>query len=122
MEITPVILCGGSGSRIWPLSRQNYPKQFLNLNGQETLLQQTLARLEAMPALQAPILVANHEQRFLVAEQLRQKDINDASIILESVGRNTAPAVALAAFTALKKTEDTLLVVLPSDHLIINQA
>ncbi len=121
MEITPVILCGGSGSRIWPLSRQNYPKQFLNLNGQETLLQQTLARLEAMPALQAPILVANHEQRFLVAEQLRQKDINDASIILESVGRNTAPAVALAALTALKKTEDTLLVVLPSDHLIINQ-
>lgn len=122
MKIVPVILCGGAGSRMWPLSRESYPKQFLNLYGDQTLLQQTVTRLSRIDQIAAPILIANNEQRFIVAEQLRMADISDASIVLEPTGRNTAPAVALASFVAIDKDPDAILVILPSDHVIINNA
>jgi mannose-1-phosphate guanylyltransferase/mannose-6-phosphate isomerase len=114
----PVILSGGSGTRLWPLSRELYPKQFLPLSGTSTMLQATLARLAGLPDLDAPLVVCNEEHRFLVAEQLRQMGIQKQSIILEPVGRNTAPAVALAALQALKADKDAILLVLPADHVI----
>ena len=120
MKAMPVILCGGSGSRMWPLSRESYPKQFLSLYDNETLLQKTVTRLDALTEIAPPILIANNEQRFLVAEQLRAAGIQDATILLEPIGRNTAPAAALAALIALEKDPDSILVVLPSDHVITN--
>lgn len=118
MTITPVILCGGSGTRMWPLSRGGYPKQFLNLYGDESLLQQTATRLRGLPDVAAPLLISNNEQRFLVAEQLRAAGVTNAKIVLEPMGRNTAPAVAAAAVIALENNPDALLMVLPSDHVI----
>ncbi|UTF59550.1 mannose-1-phosphate guanylyltransferase/mannose-6-phosphate isomerase [Gilvimarinus sp. DA14] len=117
--IFPVILSGGSGSRLWPMSRELYPKQFLPLVGESTLLQETLQRLAGLKP-HAPILVCNEEHRFLAAEQLRQINQLDHNIILEPVGKNTAPAIALAAFTALKTDPNALLLVLPADHVIQN--
>ncbi|MEJ2522468.1 MAG: mannose-1-phosphate guanylyltransferase/mannose-6-phosphate isomerase [Gammaproteobacteria bacterium] len=99
--IVPVILSGGSGTRLWPLSRQLYPKQLLPLLGQETMLQQTLLRLKGVKDLAPPVIVCNEEHRFLVAEQLRRIDVAPAAILLEPAGRNTAPAVALAAARTL---------------------
>ena len=90
--ITPVLLCGGVGSRLWPVSRQGRPKQYLNLIGQQSMLQQTLRRLEGLEQTD-PIIVCNDEHRFLVAEQLRQLGIEKATIILEPEGKNTAPAI-----------------------------
>ncbi|WP_373976114.1 mannose-1-phosphate guanylyltransferase/mannose-6-phosphate isomerase [Chitinibacter sp. SCUT-21] len=118
MTITPVILCGGSGTRMWPLSRGGYPKQFLNLYGDESLLQQTATRLKGLPDVAAPLLISNNEQRFLVAEQLRAAGVAKAKIVLEPMGRNTAPAVAAAAVIALENNPDAVLMVLPSDHVI----
>lgn len=118
MTITPVILCGGSGTRMWPLSRGGYPKQFLNLYGDESLLQQTATWLRGLPDVAAPLLISNNEQRFLVAEQLRAAGVTNAKIVLEPMGRNTAPAVAAAAVIALENNPDALLMVLPSDHVI----
>ncbi|WP_092844314.1 mannose-1-phosphate guanylyltransferase/mannose-6-phosphate isomerase [Modicisalibacter xianhensis] len=116
--LTPVILAGGSGSRLWPLSRKLRPKQFLALNGAQTMLQQTLARLSGL-VYGPPLIICNEEHRFLVAEQLRQADQLGASILLEPVGRNTAPAIALAAMMACDENgEDPLLLVLSADHLI----
>ena len=92
MTIHPVILCGGSGTRLWPMSRGGYPKQYLRLTGENTLVQQTVLRLRGIRNVAAPIVVTNNDQRFLVAEQLRQVDIAPASIVLEPVSRNTAPA------------------------------
>ncbi len=115
--LIPVILAGGSGTRLWPLSRQLYPKQFLPLLGEKTMLQQTIERLQGLDC-QAPIVVCNEEHRFLAAEQLRQIGIDNASIILEPVPKNTAPAIALAALEALKQNEEAVLLVLPADHLI----
>lgn len=119
MKITPVIMAGGSGSRLWPLSRLSYPKQFLALDGEQTMLQQTVSRLEGIDTAQA-IIICNEEHRFLVAEQLRHIDkLHD--IILEPLGRNTAPAVTLAALHALKSLpddEDVILLVLAADHII----
>jgi mannose-1-phosphate guanylyltransferase/mannose-6-phosphate isomerase len=112
--LTPIILSGGSGTRLWPLSRELYPKQFLPLVGERTMLQETLQRLEGMEAA-APIVVCNDAHRFLVAEQLRQLGSKPQAIILEPAGRNTAPAIALAALTALP---EALLLVLPADHVI----
>ncbi len=115
----PVILAGGSGTRLWPLSRAAFPKQFLPLAGQLTMLQQTTARLNGMEMAQ-PIVVCSEQHRFLVAEQLRQQDIH-AQILLEPCGRNTAPAIALAALQARQRSEeDAVLLVLAADHVIEN--
>jgi mannose-1-phosphate guanylyltransferase/mannose-6-phosphate isomerase len=115
--ITPVLLCGGVGSRLWPVSRQGRPKQYLNLIGEQSMLQQTLGRLEGIEQT-APIIVCNDEHRFLVAEQLRQLGIEKATIILEPEGKNTAPAIALAALAASSVDPDSLLLALPADHHI----
>jgi mannose-1-phosphate guanylyltransferase / mannose-6-phosphate isomerase len=119
--IVPVILSGGSGTRLWPLSRELYPKQLLPLCGERTMLQETLLRLEGAEGVAPPIVVCNEEHRFLVAEQLRHIDVSPAAILLEPVGRNTAPAVALAAAAALQdraQGDDPVLLVLPADHVI----
>ena len=116
--ICPVILSGGSGSRLWPLSRELYPKQFLPLAGESTMLQQTLQRLDGLERLIAPLIVCNEEHRFLVAEQLRQIGITPAAILLEPVGRNTAPAITVAALQSVAAGADPLLLVLPADHII----
>jgi len=120
--LTPVILSGGVGSRLWPLSREHYPKQLLALVGTNTLLQETLLRLTGLADQSAPLMVCNEAHRFLVAEQLRSIGIIADHIILEPIGRNTAPATAVAALVALSKNPDTLLLVLPADHLMTNAA
>ena len=120
--IVPVILSGGSGSRLWPLSREVYPKQLLPLVNERTMLQNTVLRVQGIEALAAPMVVCNEEHRFMVAEQLRQLGIQPQSVILEPVGRNTAPAVAVAALKALESGEDPLLLVLPADHIIHDEA
>lgn len=116
--LIPVLLSGGVGSRLWPLSRALNPKQFLPLAGEESLLVQTAQRACAVPGSGEPIVVCNDEHRFMVAEQLRQQGIHPRSIILEPVGRNTAPAVAVAALQALKSDPRAMLLVLPADHVI----
>jgi mannose-1-phosphate guanylyltransferase/mannose-6-phosphate isomerase len=118
--LIPVILSGGSGTRLWPLSRELYPKQFLPLVGTKSMLQETLARLSGLPA-EAPLVVCNEQHRFIVAEQLRQIGVTAAGIVLEPVGRNTAPAAAVAALAALAgagEEADPVLLVLPADHAI----
>ena len=116
-QIVPVLLCGGVGSRLWPVSRQGRPKQYLNLIGEDSMLQQTLTRLEGLDQA-PPIIVCNEEHRFLVAEQTRQIGIESATIILEPEGKNTAPAIALAALVASATNPDSALLVLPADHHI----
>ena len=117
MAICPVIMAGGSGTRLWPLSRAAYPKQFLRLHGEDTMLQATLKRLSGLD-VQSSITICNEAHRFFVAEQLRE--INQlGTIILEPVGRNTAPAIALAA---LSVKDDPLLLVLSADHVIQDTA
>lgn len=119
-EIIPVILSGGSGSRLWPLSRETYPKQYLNLNEKNnySLLQNTFLRLKGLKNLKDPIIISNQEQRFIVAEQMRQINVKPHSIMLEPIGKNTAPAIALAALKAMDKNIDPTLLVLSSDHKI----
>jgi mannose-1-phosphate guanylyltransferase/mannose-6-phosphate isomerase len=120
--LIPVILSGGAGTRLWPLSRELHPKQLLALSGgSRTMLQETVARLVGVPDLGAPIVVCNEAHRFMVAEQLRQDGVAPGAVILEPVGRNTAPAIALAAHAALASAPagaDPLLLVLPADHVI----
>jgi len=123
MNLQPVILCGGSGTRLWPLSREQYPKQLLALVGDETLLQATARRVDkslasASRKVLAPIVVANEDYRFITAEQLRQTGVVPASIVLEPAGRNTAPALTLAALVALQANNDAVLVVMPADHVV----
>ncbi len=118
MKILPVILSGGSGTRLWPLSRELYPKQFLKLTGDSTMIQQTLLRLTGLENLLPPVIVCNEDHRFLVAEQLREIGIKANGIILEPCARNTAPALAAAAFHA--EAEDPVMLVLPADHVIGN--
>lgn len=118
-SILPVILAGGSGSRLWPMSRTHYPKQFLSLTSKATMLQETVHRINGIEHL-PPLLICNEEHRFLVAEQLRQENLAHSGIILEPVGRNTAPAIALAALQAVASNDDPLLLVLAADHLIKN--
>ena len=113
----PVVLAGGSGSRLWPKSRAALPKQFLRLTSNLTMLQDTVARLEGTQA-EKPIVICNDSHRFLVAEQLRQQDIQHGGILLEPMGRNTAPAIALAALHASLNGDDPTLLVLAADHLI----
>ena len=95
--IVPVILAGGAGTRLWPLSRQLHPKQVLPITGQATMIQETLGRLEGLDGLAPPIVICNESHRFMIAEQLREKGIQPGAIVLEPVGRNTAPAIAVAA-------------------------
>ena len=116
--IIPVILSGGSGTRLWPLSRKQYPKQYLSLAGDNTMLQETILRLSGLDNLADPIIVCNADHRFLVAEQCQQIDIASPTILLEPVGRNTAPAIAAAALQSLKKIDDAVLLVLSADHVI----
>jgi mannose-1-phosphate guanylyltransferase/mannose-6-phosphate isomerase len=117
LPIVPVILSGGSGTRLWPVSREAYPKQFLPLVGKDTMLQATWKRVADI-ADAAPIVVANQEHRFMAAEQLRECGAVPQALILEPIGRNTAPAIAIAALQALIAHEDALLLVLPSDHVV----
>ncbi|WP_242875070.1 mannose-1-phosphate guanylyltransferase/mannose-6-phosphate isomerase [Stenotrophomonas maltophilia] len=119
--IVPVILSGGSGTRLWPLSREAYPKQFLPLVGDDTMLQATWKRVASIAGA-APIVVANQEHRFMAAEQLRECKVLPQALILEPVGRNTAPAIAIAAMQALAGGDDALMLVLPSDHVVRNEA
>lgn len=116
----PVILSGGSGTRLWPLSRGQYPKQFLPLVSGKTMIQETLLRLNGVADLQPPIAVCNEDHRFMMAEQLREIGIRPSAIILEPVGKNTAPAVAMAALSA--SSEDDVLLILPADHVIADTA
>ncbi|MDF2817280.1 MAG: mannose-phosphate guanyltransferase [Stenotrophomonas rhizophila] len=120
-NILPVILSGGSGTRLWPLSREAYPKQFLALAGEQTMLQATWQRVEPI-AGRAPLVVANEEHRFVAAEQLQQLGVVPQAILLEPVGRNTAPAIAVAALEATLEDGDPVLLVLPSDHVIADEA
>ncbi|OZI30197.1 mannose-1-phosphate guanylyltransferase/mannose-6-phosphate isomerase [Bordetella genomosp. 10] len=117
LKLRSVLLVGGSGTRLWPLSRLGYPKQFLPLLGDVSALQATWERASPLDEL-PPIFVANEAHRFMVAEQLRQIGLREPSILLEPVGRNTAPAIALAALLATADGEDALLLVLPSDHAV----
>ncbi|TAL88823.1 MAG: mannose-1-phosphate guanylyltransferase/mannose-6-phosphate isomerase [Rhodanobacter sp.] len=120
--LIPLILSGGSGTRLWPVSRKNLPKQFLTLTGHGTLFQQTIARTRRLPDVAAPIVVASEDHRFLAADQLLEAGVEGATIVLEPLARNTAPAIALGALQALARDPDALLLVLPADHLIDNQA
>jgi len=115
--VLPVIMAGGSGTRLWPLSREGYPKQFLTLEGQHTMLQTTLARLQGLTDA-LPLVICNEQHRFLVGEQLRQVGALGRNILLEPVGRNTAPAIGLAALHATASGQDPLLLVLAADHVI----
>lgn len=118
MSLLPVIMAGGSGTRLWPLSREQYPKQFLTLPGEtHSMLQATLARLDGLTDAY-PLVISNEAHRFLAAEQLRQMGRLKGNILLEPAGRNTAPAIALAALTAIRDGSDPLLLVLAADHVI----
>jgi mannose-1-phosphate guanylyltransferase/mannose-6-phosphate isomerase len=116
--IVPVILAGGSGTRLWPLSREMYPKQLINLIGEKTMLQETIMRLSGLKNIGNPVVVCNDNHRFMVAEQLREIEVVTDSILLEPVGRNTAPAIAIAALRLLSQGLNPLLLVLPADHII----
>jgi len=119
--IAPVILSGGSGTRLWPLSREAYPKQFINLVNDNSLLGDTVERVEALDDVQHLIVVSNEQHRFMVAACLQTHDhLNNSSIILEPVGRNTAPAIALAAYKAIEVDADAVLLIMPADHVIKN--
>ncbi|HDL7750330.1 TPA: mannose-1-phosphate guanylyltransferase/mannose-6-phosphate isomerase [Yersinia enterocolitica] len=115
--LLPVIMAGGTGSRLWPMSRELYPKQFLRLHGVNSMLQETVNRLEGI-SVREPVVICNEEHRFLVAEQLRQINKLSHNIILEPVGRNTAPAIALAALNAVSQGDDPIMLVLAADHII----
>ena len=114
--IIPVILSGGSGTRLWPLSRELYPKQYLNLINKTTLFQDTILRLPK--EIENPLIICNEEHRFIAAEQLREIDKKNNGIILEPNGKNTAPAVTLASLQLLSNFEDPIILVLSADHLI----
>jgi len=126
MKLIPVILAGGGGTRLWPLSRGYYPKQFLCVNGDDTLLQGTFSRLDGplddSLEVQPALVVCNEEHRFMVGEQARQIDQDLQSIVLEPVGRNTAPALTCAALIAAVDGDDPLLLMMPADHLIKDKA
>lgn len=124
INVTPVILCGGSGTRLWPLSRAGFPKQFLSLTGKESLFQQAVQRLVDLGAddiqVAKPLIVTGEEHRFLASEQLREVGIDMGAAMLEPVGRNTAPALTLAALAAQESGEDPVLVVTPADQTVSN--
>ena len=112
-----VVMAGGTGSRLWPISRSNFPKQFINLVTEHSMLQDTLLRVDGLKT-DAPYIICNESTRFLVADELQNINVMESNIILEPVGRNTAPAIALAAFNAIAKGQDPILLVLAADHVI----
>ena len=118
MKLFPIILSGGSGSRLWPLSREHYPKPLLPLTSERSLLQDTATRLDALPEVGNAVYVCNEEHRFLVAEQVAALGKTPETIILEPEGRNTAPALTLAALYLARSAPDSLMVVMPADHVI----
>jgi mannose-1-phosphate guanylyltransferase/mannose-6-phosphate isomerase len=119
-KLIPVVLSGGTGTRLWPVSREGHPKQFLPLVTESSMLQDTVARTQGLDTV-APYIVGNDEHRFMLAEQMRAMGVSPGAIILEPVGRNTAPAVALAAFRAVAEFgSDALMLVLPADHAIVD--
>jgi mannose-1-phosphate guanylyltransferase/mannose-6-phosphate isomerase len=120
MKITPVILSGGSGTRLWPISRSLYPKQFLDFFGKHSLLQKAILRLKESNDFLNPLIICNNEHRFIAAEELQNINIKAQSIILEPTGRNTAPAIAIAALDTLSRNsiKDDLMLIMPSDHII----
>ena len=120
VRILPIILCGGTGSRLWPLSRASYPKQYLEINSNEKIsfLQGTLNRIKDLREIDDPIIVCNEDHRFIVAEQLRNINVKPKSILLEPIGRNTGPAITAACFKAIEKNNDPYILVLPADHII----
>ena len=120
MTLYPVILSGGSGTRLWPLSRAALPKQLLPLASDRTMLQETVTRLAGLADCGAPLVICNNDHRFLIAEQLREIGVEPLGIFLEPMGRNTAPAAAVAALTLLKRDPDAVMLLLPADHLIDN--
>ena len=119
-KLLPIILCGGTGSRLWPLSRESFPKQFIVLNEEsnKSLLQNTLNRLNTFENVDQPIIVCNEEHRFIAAEQLREENIVPKSILLEPFGKNTAAAITAGAFRAIEEDYDPILLVLSADHEI----
>lgn len=123
-RIIPIILCGGIGTRLWPLSRESYPKQFINLddNNEYTLIQNTYQRLLPLKNLDNPILICNEEHRFIAAEQLREINVTPKTILLEPIGKGTAPAITLAALKAIESSKNPYLLILSSDHFIQNQS
>ena len=117
--LIPVILCGGTGSRLWPLSRRSFPKQFISiLDSKDSLLQSTEKRILGIKNIKNPILICNEEHRFIVADQMKEININPKAIILEPFGKNTAPAITIAALKALEEDEEAILIILSSDHSI----
>ena len=121
-KLYPVILSGGSGSRLWPLSRAHYPKQLLPLSGENTMLQDTALRVSDSARYHDPLVIANNEHRFIVAEQLQQAGVSPRAIVLEPLGRNTAPAVTIAALILQREDPDATMVLLPSDHVVGDHA
>src|SRR5215207_5775704 len=117
-RIIPVLLSGGTGTRLWPLSREAYPKQLLPLVGTRSLLQETAARVSDAARFQRPIVVANVEHRFVIAEQLRTVGTEPPLIVLEPMGKNTAPAIAVGAVLAAREDPEAMILVMPSDHVI----
>ncbi len=120
-KIVPVVLSGGAGTRLWPLSREHYPKQLLPLAGPRTMIQETLARFADATRFAPPIVVSNEETRFTIAEQMSQV-VSGARLVLEPLARNTAPAVAAAALLAGEDAPEAVLLVVPSDHVIADAA
>lgn len=126
IKVTPVILCGGSGTRLWPLSRTGFPKQFLCLTGNESLFQQAAQRLAALDndsiQVAAPVIVSGEDHRFLASEQLREVGVSLGTALLEPTGRNTAPALTVAALAAVQNGQDPVLVVTPADQTMAKPA
>ena len=121
-RIIPVLLSGGAGSRLWPLSRETYPKQLLSLLGENTLLQQTALRVDDRSLFTDPVVIANAEHRFAIGEQLRAVGVDRPTIVLEPFGRNTAPAVAVAALLASEADPDAVILAMPVDHWVRDHA
>jgi len=120
-QLTPVILSGGAGSRLWPLSRQLYPKQLLPLVSERTMIQDTLLRVSGV-GFAPPLVIGNEELRFIIAEQVRALGIEPAAIVLEPVGKNTAPAAAIAALLLTQADPEAQMLILPADHAIRDEA